>query len=212
VPSTGSSGGTFRLPGGWSSPGKWSSSTSHGGPPTPVNPDFKDLFAALNAEGADYLLVSGYAMAVHDEPRFTKDLDVWVNSSASNPSRVHAALGRFGASLGELTMEDLATPGIVFQIGVQPNRIDLLTAIDGVTFEEAWPHRLESTYGAEPVHVIGRRHLVKEQTIDRAGAGPARRRSAGPLDLAHAEPPRLHRIPRTRVLRADWRLSHARGL
>jgi len=121
----------------------------------PVNPDFKDLFAALNAEGAEYLLVGGYAMAVHDAPRFTKDLDVWVNSSVSNPPRVHAALRRFGASLGELTMEDLATPGIVFQIGVQPNRIDLLTAIDGVTFEEAWPDRLESTYGAERGHVIG---------------------------------------------------------
>jgi hypothetical protein len=129
----------------------------------PVNPDFKDPFAALNAEGAEYLLVGGYAMAVHDAPRFTKDLDVWVNSSASNPPRVHAALPRFGASLGELTMEDLATPGIVFQIGVQPNRIDLLTAIDGVTFEEAWPDRLESTYGAEPVHVIGRRHLVQNK-------------------------------------------------
>jgi hypothetical protein len=129
----------------------------------PVNPDFKDLFAALNAEGAEYLLVGGYAMAVHDAPRFTKDLDVWVNPSVSNPPRVHAALRRFGASLGELTLEDLATPGIVFQIGVQPNRIDLLTAIDGVTFEEAWPDRLESTYGAEPVHVIGRRHLVQNK-------------------------------------------------
>jgi hypothetical protein len=129
----------------------------------PVNPDFKDLFAALNAEGAEYLLVGGYAMAVHDAPRFTKDLEVWVNPSASNPPRVHAALRRFGASLGELTMEDLATPGIVFQIGVQPNRIDLLTTIDGVTFEEAWPDRLESTYGAEPVHVIGRRHLVQSK-------------------------------------------------
>jgi len=129
----------------------------------PVNPDFKDLFAALNAEGVEYLLVGGYAMAVHDAPRFTKDLDVWVNSAASNPPRVHAALRRFGASLGELTMEDLATPGIVFQIGVQPNRIDLLTAIDGVTFNEAWPDRLESTYGAEPVHVIGRRHLVQNK-------------------------------------------------
>jgi hypothetical protein len=129
----------------------------------PVNPDFKDLFAALNAEGAEYLLVGGYAMAVHDAPRFTKDLDVWVNPSVSNPPRVHAALRRFGASLGELTLEDLATPGIVFQIGLQPNRIDLLTAIDGVTFEEAWPDRLESTYGAELVHVIGRRHLVQNK-------------------------------------------------
>jgi len=129
----------------------------------PVNPDFRDLFAALNAEGAEYLLVGGYAMAVHDAPRFTKDLDVWVNSTPANAGRVHAALQRFGASLAGLTLADLATPEIVFQIGLQPNRIDVLTSIDGVTFDEAWPERLPSSYGAEPVPVIGRRHLVQNK-------------------------------------------------
>ena len=126
----------------------------------PVNSDFRDLFAALNAEGAEYLLVGGYALAVHAAPRFTKDLDVWVNPAAPNALRVHAALARFGAPLGELTLDDLSAPGIVFQIGLPPNRIDVLTAIDGVAFDEAWPERIETRYGDEAVHVIGRRHLI----------------------------------------------------
>jgi hypothetical protein len=128
-----------------------------------LNPDFRDLFAALNAEGAEFLLVGGYAMAVHDAPRFTKDLDVWVRPGADNAPRVHAALERFGAPLAGLTVSDLATPGVVFQIGVAPNRIDVLTAIDGVQFEEAWPDRFESSYGAERVPVIGRAHLVRNK-------------------------------------------------
>lgn len=126
----------------------------------PVNPDFRDLFAALNGAGAEYLLVGGYALAVHAAPRFTKDLDVWVNPTRENASRVLAALRTFGAPLGELTEADLAAPGIVFQMGLPPNRIDLLTSIDGVDFLEAWPSRLVTEYGGQPLPVIGRTHLV----------------------------------------------------
>ena len=68
----------------------------------PVNPDFRDLFAALNGAGAEFLLVVGYALAVHAAPRFTKDLDVWVNPTRENAARVFAALGSFGAPLAEL--------------------------------------------------------------------------------------------------------------
>jgi hypothetical protein len=142
----------------------------------PVNPDFRDLFAALNAAGAEYLLVGGYALAVHAAPRYTRDLDVWVNPSAENALRVRAALERFGAPMEALAPGDLATPGIVFQIGVQPNRIDVLTAVDGVTFAEAWPERVETRYGDEGVHVIGRRHLVQNK-----------RASGRPQDLVDAE-------------------------
>jgi len=129
----------------------------------PVNRDFSDLFAALNAAGAEYLVVGGYALAVHAAPRFTKDLDVWVNPTPENAARVHAALARFGAPLGELTAADLATAGIVFQIGLPPNRIDVLTAIDGVSFPEAWPERLETAFGEQPVRIIGKRHLVQNK-------------------------------------------------
>jgi hypothetical protein len=126
----------------------------------PVNRDFRDLFAVLNDAGAEYLLVGGYALAFHGSPRFTKDLDVWVNPTPENAARVHAALGRFGAPLGDLSVADLATSGIVFQIGIAPNRIDVVTGIDGVEFGEAWPERAVTTYGDVDVTVIGKRHLV----------------------------------------------------
>jgi hypothetical protein len=128
-----------------------------------INPDFRDLFAALNAAGARYLLVGGYAVAFHAQPRFTKDLEVWTEPEPSNAPLVYEALRRFGAPLGELTIADLSRAGTIFQIGVPPNRIDIVTAIDGVSFSEAWPARAQTTYGAEPVPVIGRRHLVQNK-------------------------------------------------
>ncbi|MGB8931391.1 MAG: hypothetical protein WCC48_09130 [Anaeromyxobacteraceae bacterium] len=142
----------------------------------PVNPDFRDLFAALNGAGAEYLLVGGYALAVHAAPRFTKDLDVWVNPTRENAARVLAALKVFGAPLGELTQDDLAAPGIVFQMGLPPNRIDVLTSIDGVAFAEAWPARLTTEYGGQPLTVIGRAHLLANK-----------RASGRPQDLVDAD-------------------------
>ena len=128
-----------------------------------VNPDFRDLFAALNDSGARYLLVGGYAVAFHARPRFTKDLDVWVEASAENGRRVFDALRAFGAPLGEITPADLANPGLVFQIGVAPNRIDLVTGIDGVAFSEAWAAQEQTPYGDQTIHVIGRLHLAQNK-------------------------------------------------
>jgi hypothetical protein len=125
-----------------------------------INPDFRDLFAALNDAGADYLLVGGYALAVHAAPRFTKDLDVWVEPSPANAVRVMAALRAFGAPLDALTEADFTMADIVFQMGLPPNRIDIVTGIDGVAFNEAWPARVSTTYGDQNVPVIGRTHLV----------------------------------------------------
>jgi hypothetical protein len=129
----------------------------------PVNPDFRDLFAALNAAGARYLLVGGYAVAFHAQPRFTKDLDVWTDSAPANADRVYDALRIFGAPLADLTPADLARAGTIFQIGVPPNRIDIVTSIDGVEFAAAWPDRATTTYGEAPVLVIGRRHLIENK-------------------------------------------------
>jgi hypothetical protein len=128
-----------------------------------VNPDFRDLFAALNASGADYLIVGGYALAVHGVPRFTKDLDVWVRADEANARRVWEALDSFGAPFGDLKLEDLATPGIVFQMGLPPNRIDMITGIDGIGFDEAWEHRIDSAYGDQPVMVIGFEDLIRNK-------------------------------------------------
>jgi len=128
-----------------------------------TNPDFRDLFAALNDTGTEFLVVGGYALAVHGHPRFTKDLDVWVRADEANARKVWKALAAFGAPVGTLTLQDLQSPGIVFQMGLPPNRIDVLTGIDGVTFQEAWDHRIESRYGDQPVRVIGLDELIRNK-------------------------------------------------
>ncbi|MDQ6893727.1 MAG: hypothetical protein M3167_13720 [Acidobacteriota bacterium] len=125
-----------------------------------ANPDFRDLFAAFNAAQVRYLLVGGYALAFHGRPRFTKDLDVWLEPGVQNAARAYAALGAFGAPLNQLNVNDLERPGLIFQIGLAPNRIDVLTAIDGVTFENAWPDRQETRYSDQLVPVISRKHLI----------------------------------------------------
>lgn len=125
-----------------------------------LNPDFRDLFAAFNEARVRYLLVGGYALAFHSRPRFTRDLDIWIEPDPSNAERAYAALEAFGAPLEKLTSRDLQTSGLVFQIGVAPNRIDVLTGIDGVSFAEAWRDRQQTSYSDQPVPVIGRQHLI----------------------------------------------------
>lgn len=129
----------------------------------PLNPDFRDLFAALNGAGARYLLVGGYAVAFHAEPRFTKDLDVWVEPQPENAARVRDALRSFGAPLDSLAPGDLAQPELIFQMGVPPNRIDIVTSIDGVEFDEAWRGRTQTEYGDQTVTVIGRAELIRNK-------------------------------------------------
>jgi hypothetical protein len=141
-----------------------------------MNSDFRDLFAALNAAGARYLVVGGYALALHAQPRFTKDLDIWIERSAENAQAVWDALAAFGAPMSGLSPEDLASPELVYQLGIPPSRVDILTSIDGVSFSEAWPRRVEEPYGDQPASFIGFADLI------------ANKRAAGrPQDLADLE-------------------------
>ena len=128
-----------------------------------MNRDFVEMLSALSAAGADYLVVGAHAMAAHGVPRATGDLDIWVRASPANAHRVLAALARFGAPLHDLTAEDLTREDLVFQIGVPPARIDLLTSISGVSFDEAWPHRLTVHLDALPVPVLGREEFLKNK-------------------------------------------------
>ena len=128
-----------------------------------ANSDFRDLFAELNAAGAEYLVVGAHALAAHGHVRATKDLDVWIRASPENASRVYRALGSFGAPLHGLSVEDLAGPDLIFQIGVPPVRIDIITSIDGVEFDSAWRERMPSEYGDQRVHVLSRRHLIENK-------------------------------------------------
>ena len=128
-----------------------------------VNADFRDLFTALNDARAEYLVVGGYAFSFHVFPRFTKDLDVWVRASADNAARVYEALNAFGAPLEELTESDLASEGLIFQIGVAPNRIDILTSVTAVEFGEAWQAKQETGYGDQSIYLISRAHLIQNK-------------------------------------------------
>ena len=118
--------------------------------------DFRDLLRAFVAHEVRFLVVGAYALAVLGRPRATGDLDVWVEPTTENADRTYAALREFGAPLDDLRPADLASPGIVFQIGLPPLRIDVLTAIDAVTFNTAWPRRLAADFDGIAVSVIGR--------------------------------------------------------
>lgn len=125
-----------------------------------TNPDFRDLFAALSAQGADFLVVGGHAVMLYTEPRYTKDLDVWVRPTSENAERVFRALADFGAPLENVKVEDFAAPGTIFQIGVAPNRVDILTSLEGIEFEQAWAARTKSTYGGVPIGVLSAEDLI----------------------------------------------------
>ena len=128
-----------------------------------VNQDFSDLLSEFNAQNVEYLVVGAHALAAHGHIRATKDLDVWVRPDPANAPRVLEALRNFGAPLHDLSESDLSEPGIVFQIGVEPLRIDILTRIDGVTFTEAWDGRVLANFAGIPVTVLSRAHLVQNK-------------------------------------------------
>lgn len=130
-----------------------------------LNPDFRDMLSALSAEGVDYLLVGAYAMAAYGRPRATGDMDILVRPAPDNARRVVRALNRFGAPMMDLTEEDLATPGVVFQIGQPPQRIDIMNEIDGVTFEEAWAARVTREIEGLRLPVISRELLLRNKKV-----------------------------------------------
>lgn len=125
-----------------------------------MNPDFKELLLAFNAHNVEYLIVGAHALAAHGHVRATKEMDVWVRPERSNAQRVLQALSDFGAPLSDLTADDLTRKETIFQIGLPPLRIDIITNIDGVEFAEAWPDRVETLFGGVPAFVLSRQHLI----------------------------------------------------
>jgi hypothetical protein len=125
-----------------------------------VAEDLRDLLKTFIDHDVQFLIVGGYALAVHGHPRATGDLDVWLECSEANASRAYEALRVFGAPLQDLRVEDLSTPGTVYQIGLPPVRIDILTRITGVEFEAAWGDRLDTEIDGLRVPVIGREALL----------------------------------------------------
>jgi hypothetical protein len=119
--------------------------------------------SAFSEEKVEYPVVGAYAPAAHGFVRATGDIDLWIRRSGENAERVVRALIKFGAPLFGLTADDLKKPGLIFQIGAVPRRIDILTSIDGVTFEDAWGLRKEITVEAMKVQVISRPHLLRNK-------------------------------------------------
>lgn len=130
-----------------------------------LNEDFADMLAALADAGVEFLVIGAHAMAAHGYVRATGDIDIFVRPERGNAARVLEALRTFGAPLEShgVTQADFEKPGNVYQIGLPPRRIDLLTEISGVTFEEAWQSRMEAQLGGRTVAVIGREALLRNK-------------------------------------------------
>ena len=128
-----------------------------------MNDDFVDLLRALSEAEARFLVVGAYALAIHGHPRATGDLDVWVEPTPENADRVFRGLRKFGAPLSDVTAGDFARPHLVYQIGLPPWRIDVLTDLTGVTFAEAWPERIRRSMGGVEVDVIGRMAYIRNK-------------------------------------------------
>ncbi len=118
-----------------------------------LNEDYKDMLLALSDENVKYLLVGAYALAVHGYPRATMDIDIWVMPSPQNADSVMRALRRFGAPLHNLTKEDLQKDGTVFQIGIAPRRIDIITEASGLRFDETFARSLSVNIDGIKVHI-----------------------------------------------------------
>jgi hypothetical protein len=129
-----------------------------------LNSDFREILSAFCEEKVEFMLIGAYAVAAHGLPRATGDIDLWVECSASNANRVWAALSNFGAPLENLSKQDFLTPGTVVQLGVTPRRIDILTQITGVNYEDARPNRLLLELEGITVPVIGLAELLKNKS------------------------------------------------
>ncbi len=125
-----------------------------------MNSDFKELLAALCQCQVRFLVVGGYAVMFHTEPRFTKDLDLWIEPERENALRLRQALQIFGAWLEHMTVEDFCQERVMFQIGLPPTRVDFLTSVPGLEFTACWERRKESKLGGMLVPMLGLEDLI----------------------------------------------------
>ncbi len=140
--------------------------------------DFKELLSDFNSHNVRYLLVGGYAVSLHAQPRATKDLDLWVSPDSANAQAVFSALAAFGAPLGGLTVSDFMEPGSFFHMGTPPLAVDILLTIQGVNFEAAWNRRIEMQIDSDGL----RAPVISSVDLIEAKVAAAR-----PQDLADAD-------------------------
>jgi len=126
-----------------------------------MNSDFKDLLRIFGEERVEYLIVGAYAVIHYAQPRYTKDIDIWINPSAENAARVARAFGKFGVPLIEVTQKDFESEGLQYVIGVSPCQIDFLTLLPGSSpFDQAWEGRSTDTCDGIEVHYLGKKDLI----------------------------------------------------
>jgi hypothetical protein len=128
-----------------------------------LKPDFKDFLRLLNKHEVKYLIVGGYAVMKYTEPFYTKNMDIWIEATAENAERTYQALREFGAPMADLAVQDLTQPHIVFQFGMAPARVDVMTSIDAVIFSEAWKNRVQTSLDDIPVSIISLDHLMQNK-------------------------------------------------
>lgn len=126
-----------------------------------MDKNYLDLLRLLNEHEVRYLIIGGYAVVHYSEPRYTKDLDIWIDPSLLNAKRVLSALREFGAPIDNLTIKDLSTPGLIYIFGVPPLRVDLLNRPKGATFSQSWKSREKLKLGAVGANFIGLDNLIK---------------------------------------------------
>ena len=128
-----------------------------------LNEDYKEMLQLLSEEQVDFMIVGAYALGVHGYPRATGDIDIWVKPNDINSGKLYKVLARFGAPLDQIKIDDFSKEGIIFQIGVIPRRIDIITKIDGVTYEEADEDRIIVKVEDLKIPVISLDKLIKNK-------------------------------------------------
>ncbi len=140
-----------------------------------TSPDFKEILNIFNNYNVRYLVVGGYAVMKYTQPRFTKDLDLWIAINSENAKRTYTALKAFGAPLFELSVANFSAPGFFYQMGRAPYRLDIMMSLPGVDFESAWENRVEVMIGGIRIPFISCRDLIQ-----------AKKASGRPQDLLDA--------------------------
>lgn len=151
-------------------------------PPLALFPDFRDLLVELSRAGAEFVIVGGYAVSAWGHLRTTKDIDVLIHATPANARRVYTALARFGAPLHDLTVADLEAPGTFFQIGLPPRRIDIISSLPAITWEEAMDGAQHLKFDDVSMPVIGLAALLKNK---RAVGRPEDKRDVRELEKIH---------------------------
>jgi predicted nucleotidyltransferase len=128
-----------------------------------LNEDYKEMLQILLDEQVDFMIVGAYALGTHGYPRATGDIDIWVKPNNINSKKLYKALARFGAPLGQIQLDEFSTEGVIFQIGVIPRRIDIITKIDGVTYEEADEDKIIVEIEDLKIPVISLEKLIKNK-------------------------------------------------